>query len=184
MLRLLRLARIISVGIRFGLDEFVLAHARTRLLLVVVQRVLFGSPPVPHRGVESNVQSFVLHPQITAPVTISDPQGAGSAARSGTLNLTINPAVGPNQRVLVLLNQLQGFASPPPTVRAYSFVAPPRIDLASPPTSPPADTPTISVPFRGVEAGTYLVRVQVDGAESPLQVDGSGAYSAPQVIIL
>jgi ubiquinone biosynthesis protein len=39
--RLLRLARIIIVGIRFGLDEFVLAHARTRFLLVVVQRVLF-----------------------------------------------------------------------------------------------------------------------------------------------
>ncbi|MBI5911182.1 MAG: ubiquinone biosynthesis regulatory protein kinase UbiB [Betaproteobacteria bacterium] len=41
MQRLLRLARIISVGIRFGLDEFVLAHARTRVLLVAVQRVLF-----------------------------------------------------------------------------------------------------------------------------------------------
>ncbi|MFA5913045.1 MAG: ubiquinone biosynthesis regulatory protein kinase UbiB, partial [Burkholderiales bacterium] len=41
MQRLLRLARIISVGIRFGLDEFVLAHARTRFLLVLVQRVLF-----------------------------------------------------------------------------------------------------------------------------------------------
>ena len=41
MLRLLRLARIVSIGIRFGLDEFVLAHARTRFLLVAVQRVLF-----------------------------------------------------------------------------------------------------------------------------------------------
>jgi ubiquinone biosynthesis protein len=39
--RLLRLARIIIVGIRFGLDEFVLAHARTRLLLLLVQRALF-----------------------------------------------------------------------------------------------------------------------------------------------
>jgi len=41
LLRLLRLAKIISVGIRFGLDEFVLAHARTRVLLVAVQRALF-----------------------------------------------------------------------------------------------------------------------------------------------
>ncbi len=41
MQRLLRLARIISVSIRFGLDEFFLAHARTRFLLVAGQRLLF-----------------------------------------------------------------------------------------------------------------------------------------------
>jgi len=41
LLRLLRLARIVTIGIRFGLDEFVLAHARTRWLLKVVQTLLF-----------------------------------------------------------------------------------------------------------------------------------------------
>jgi len=41
LLRLLRLARILDIGIRFGLDEFVLAHARTRWLLKFVQTMLF-----------------------------------------------------------------------------------------------------------------------------------------------
>ena len=41
MLRLLRLIKIISISLRFGLDEFVLAHARMRLPLAALQCVLF-----------------------------------------------------------------------------------------------------------------------------------------------
>jgi len=32
-------------------------------------------------------------------------------------------------------------------------------------------------------AGTYVVRVQVDGADSPIQVDGSGKFDKPKVTI-
>ncbi|TSA13490.1 MAG: ubiquinone biosynthesis regulatory protein kinase UbiB, partial [Betaproteobacteria bacterium] len=62
MQRLLRLARIIIVSIRFGLDEFVLAHARTRLLLVAVQRVLFWRRLTEARAVRLRLALEALGP--------------------------------------------------------------------------------------------------------------------------
>jgi Pvc16 N-terminal domain len=149
----------------------------------VIQQVLLGSPLTTHRGVESNVTTFVLRPVIQT-VSASGVQGAGSTPRSGSLDLKLDPPVGPDQRVSVMLNQLLPLTSPPPdTALAYSFVLPPRINLASPPASPPPPTPTISAPFFGVAPGKYLVRLQVDGAESVLATDANGLYSAPQVNI-
>lgn len=146
----------------------------------VIQQELLGSPPAPHRGVESNVTTFLLRPVVQV-VSVSGLQGTGGNPRSGNINLTLNPPVGPDQRVTIMLNQLLPLSSPPGSPQAYSFVVPPRISLASPPASPPPPTPNISAPFFGVAAGNYLVRVQVDGAESPLTTDASGLYSAPQV---
>src|SRR5262245_22602833 len=48
----------------------------------VVHRLPMGSPPVPHRGVESNISPFVLRPRIVEPVTISNPPGSGNQLRS------------------------------------------------------------------------------------------------------
>ena len=62
MQRLLRLALIIFVSIRFGLDEFVLAHARTRLLLVAVQRVLFWRRLTEARAVRLRLALEALGP--------------------------------------------------------------------------------------------------------------------------
>jgi len=151
----------------------------------VLQRLLMGSPPMPHRVIESNVESFTLRPQIQGPVTISDPQGGGPSLRSGNINLNVKPAVGFDQRVKVLLNHIAPISSPPPvSVSAFSFEAPPRMDLSSPPASPPPPTMNLKIPFAGVPAGDYLVRVVVDGAESPLQTDPGGVFNAPQVTIL
>jgi hypothetical protein len=41
----------------------------------------------------------------------------------------------------------------------------------------------VVIDYAGVEAGSYLVRVQVDGAESPLTMGNNGMFSGPQVII-
>ena len=48
---------------------------------------------------------------------------------------------------------------------------------------PPGASETITIPISGVQAGSYLVRVQVDGAESPLGSDSTGQYVAPMVTI-
>lgn len=151
----------------------------------VVQRVLMGSPPAPHRGVESNVAAFVLRPRVEA-VSVSQLQGGGDEPRSANVNLVVAPQVGVTQRVVLLLNELITPPSPPGSPeavpRAYSFAAPPRIQL-SPPTSPPSSSASVTVPVTGVRAGRYLVRVQVDGAESPLGADPSGRFDSPQVLI-
>jgi hypothetical protein len=147
--------------------------------LQVLQFIDMGTPPVPHSGISSNLAAFVLRPAITAPVSVSDLQDLGGGLRAATLGLTIDPAVGDTQRVVVLLNEFNPLASPPPSAPlAYGFVVPPR-DV----TSPPDETSFISVPITAVQTGTYLIRVQVDGAESPLESDAEGQYNAPLVTI-
>jgi len=123
--------------------------------LQVVQPTQLGSPPVAHSGVESNVAAIVLHPIITG-VSAANITGTGTAPRSADVTVQINPIVGVAQRVILLLNE-QATVSP----AAYTFGAPSRT----------TDTASITIPVAGIKAGTYLVRVQVDGAESPLVVD-------------
>jgi hypothetical protein len=150
----------------------------------VIQRQLMGTPPVPHRGVESNLGAFVLRPTIDPPASVTFVAGSGPAPISGTITLSVKPAIGDQQRVVLLLNEFLPLVSPPQNVRAaaYSFVAPTRTPL-SPPSGPPGSSQTIAIPVSGIKAGTYLVRVQVDGAESLLGVNGIGQFDKPTVTI-
>jgi hypothetical protein len=153
----------------------------------VVHRKLLGSPPTPHRGVESNLAAFVLRPQITSPINVVNVQNASDGTRAADLFLSVEPPIGAAQRVVLLLNELQPAPASPldtaPIARAYSFAAPPRVSLASPPSSLPPPQSNITVPVSGVVPGTYLARVQVDGAESPLGLDALGRFDSPQVTI-
>ncbi len=136
----------------------------------VMQRWLLGTPPTPHRGVESNVAAFVLHP------TVSASAGPRNSNGNVTITLTINPPVGKKQRVALLLDETPAPANRPP--RSFALTLPARADAP-----PPNDTDTtLTITTAAVPAGTYLVRVQVDGAESPLSVSGGG-YSGPTVNI-
>jgi hypothetical protein len=125
--------------------------------LQVVQKMMMGTPPQPHRGIESNVAAFVLHPTITP---------AGASATDVTLSVA--PKVRAGQRAVLMLNELSGDAS-----GAYAFV----------PSPPTVDTSTLKIPISGVKSGDYLVRVQIDGAESPLVTDQSNRYVAPKVTV-
>jgi hypothetical protein len=153
----------------------------------VVHKLSLGLPPVPHGGVESNVVPFVLRPRVIEPVTVANRQGTGAQLRSADVTATVEPEVGATQRVVLLLNEFQQPSSPPDALVSpaisYSFVAASRLNLQSPPTSPPGASASITFAVSGVKAGRYLVRVQVDGAESPLSTDASGRFESPQVEI-
>ena len=56
---------------------------------------------------------------------------------------------------------------------AYSFSAPLRS----------GDSTSITIAIPDVDAAQYFVRLQIDGAESPLEVDGSGQFVGPTVTI-
>lgn len=76
----------------------------------------------------------------------------------------------------LLLDETPPPANRPP--RSFALPLPARA-----PAPPPNDTDaTLTLTTDIVPAGTYLVRVQVDGAESQLDVSGSG-FSGPTVII-
>jgi hypothetical protein len=115
---------------------------------------------------ESNVASFILQPVIqksTTPPYAYEIDVGTLDPTTNTLPVTVEvaPALGANQKVSLLLTQMN--VVPPAVALSYMFDA------------LPAD---ISLPgmviFRtaGVAAGNhYLVRVRVDGADSPLDVD-------------
>jgi len=132
----------------------------------VIHQMLMGKPPTPHHGVESNVVAFVLCPTITTPTvanttshTVTDAANNEVTLFAADVTVNVSPGVGEKQRVVLLLNEFD-----PPKDRpahSYSFKAPPRDEGAS----------LIEAHISDVVPGDYLVRVQVDGAESPLTPD-------------
>ena len=143
----------------------------------VVQQLMMGTPPVPHRGVESNVAAFVLHPTITAAVApVSSRIVNGVTLVTVDIHLDFTPPVGKTQRVVLLLYEFNAPSDRPP--HTYSFPAAARTQ----PTDP-EQTASLTICATDVIPGTYLIRVQVDGAESPLAVNSDGQYATPQVTI-
>ncbi len=196
----------------------------------VVHQMLMGTPAVPHPGVESNVAAFVLHPSIKKDangnfeISISEIQPDEGNTKKAKITIKLNPEVGKQQRVVILLNDLQPTSIP---VKAYSFNAEPItifnwdkisrgdsdrnfLSLKLNPEKTKVnleiddvrkaefiakfengklnihtlDTDTIEFKINRVMPGEYLVRVQVDGAESLLEVDpNTKKYVKPKVNI-
>ena len=133
-----------------------------------------GVQVVYENGSESNVAALVLRPTITV--------GAVTAA---AVTITFDPAVDRAQRVVLTLNEPS-----PPTDRephAYSFEAPADNGITDPLID---ETTQITFAISGVEPDTYLVRVQVNGAENVLEVDTTeppgptfGFYIGPTAVV-
>jgi hypothetical protein len=122
----------------------------------VLQPLMLGEPPTAHAGAESNVAAIVVRPTITSVVPADH-----------TLQVTTDVVVGKTQRVVLLLNELH--AEPG---HSYAILAPPR----------DADSRTLQFATDKVEAGVeYVIRVQVDGAESLVNLDPGSAGFGPHV---
>ena len=164
----LSLAAAAELGVRAGPQFVQVVHHRKR-----------GDPATLRPIVESNAETFVLRPDIEAVLAdnVADGRDNGVDVRRGEIDLTLAPPVTAEQRVLLLLNQMG--AQPETAPRAYTFAAPTGNGLE--PGDIEADV--VTVPFRRVVPGTYLVRARVDGAESILVTDDAGSFSIPQVTI-
>jgi len=111
----------------------------------VMQSLSLGSPAVPHpgTGVASGAAAFVLAPTITP--------GSVALAAGPAVNLQVTPLVQPNQHVaLQLTSKSDG------TTKVFDGGV---LTTAS---------ATLSIPTPALPSGTYLVRVLVDAAVSPL----------------
>lgn len=122
----------------------------------IVHELSIGTPPVPHRGFESNVVSFVLCPRI-------DGQPVAGA---GKVRVRVVPPIGRDQRALLLLDE----ADPPEERggRAYVLEAPPYNGIED---EDIAATDAIAFDTGDVRPGDYFLRIAVDGVESPLELD-------------
>jgi hypothetical protein len=106
-------------------------------------------------GVESNAKAITLCgtiPQniIETPDTIREED---EDRYQGEITIPVDLSIGPEQRVYLILNGLSGDCP-----RSYIFRASRRVN--------PQATATFYI--SDVEANTYLARIQIDGAESPL----------------
>jgi hypothetical protein len=128
--------------------------------LQVIHKRMMGSPPTPHQGDESNLAAFVLRPTISV-----------DEARKV---VHVSPAVGKDQRLVLHLNEMPPGASQTLPLRARSFLMPSRN----------AAILEIPIPVDDLWTGDYLVRVEVDGAESVLYADDAGNYVRPKVSIV
>lgn len=139
----------------------------------VIQSLVLGTPAAPHQqGFQSDVAPFVLHPVIEragsppGPYDIAFETGVGSPP-GNALAVTVSPTVRAGQSALLELLQL----AQPTAARLFSAGA------------ITADTNLLTFPIAGVPSGDYLVRVRIDGAESPLDLDPSGSPVAPSIAL-
>lgn len=152
----------VPAGVRAGVQSVQVLH-----------RLMMGTPPTEHAGFESNAAPIVLRPVI-----------AVNNASAAEIELGFTPAVGKSQRVILLLNEFNAPSTRAPF--AYTFNAPKDNGITAPNVD---ETATITFPIAGVAAGDYLVRVQVDGAESVLTIEENEAspnfnrYIAPLATI-
>jgi hypothetical protein len=127
-----------------------------------------GTPPQPRLLFESNILALVLQPRLNG----APQEQAAASGVPRKLLVTVEPLVAPNQRGTLLLTET-GVAAP----RAFTADADPR-----PATAPPTAQLAFTIP--DTLAGDFLVRVRVDGAESPLTFDAvTQRYNAPQVTL-
>jgi len=114
----------------------------------------------------SNSAPFLYAPQIR-------PKGPGldvtpvltGAPLKGKITVKIDPPAGKDQKVTLLLNPAAASAG------TLTFAAPTRL----------TDADTIVFTVAGLAVGDYLIRVEVDGAQSPLTQDVGGNYVGPKV---
>lgn len=121
----------------------------------------------------SNALPFILRPTLVA-VQVAELEGIDDDPRTGCFQVLTRLPVGHGQQVVAILNEWSV-----ETPATYLFAAPRR----------EADTNSLEIPFHGVKPGDYLIRLQVDGADSLLDIDTdpeSSTYSwfnRPRVLI-
>jgi len=116
---------------------------------------------------------FVLCPTIVN-VTVTQAEEIEDDLRSAVIVVQLDVLVRKKQKVVLSLNE---WTADSPTV--YMFDRPPLPDTNS----------TMEIPITNIKAGEYLVRIQIDGAESKLGVDDDpdsptyNWYNSPKITI-
>ncbi len=149
----------------------------------IAHYIEMGTPATDRRGAESNLEAFVLSPTLSGQ-SLDDISSSENSDEetviSGSLSVNVNPVVYKEQRIMLLMNELSPPAGAEP--KSYSFLLPTIFweDKESPLT-------TVSFPISNVRSGDYLLRIQVDGAESPLLslplTNPPGPFTDPHLLI-
>ncbi len=118
----------------------------------IIHFMELGEPATDHKGSSSNVEAFVLNPQIS-----------NIQLNGNSISLDIASPILADQKVSLLLNELvpEGENSIP---GSFKFEFDHDADVAA---------GNIAIPINDIDEGAYLVRLQVDKFVSPLPDDVS-----------
>ncbi len=145
----------------------------------VLQGIFMGTPPATHRGFESSASAFILRPTIAVSTTsIVTSVVNGVTWYETDLTIQFTPKVGVEQHVLLMLNEFD----PPSNRAAYAY----QYDITPNPLPPAPPLSSITTHIALSTPADFLVRVQVDGAESMLDLGSDPLhplYSEPKVTI-
>ncbi|OZH51631.1 hypothetical protein AFK68_29705 [Hydrocoleum sp. CS-953] len=121
---------------------------------------------IPQRVIESNALPFILCPEIKIG-DLEDLENLGDDLYSAKLTIHVDLIVEPAQRLFLLLNSLS-------SENLESLILPGKKRRKA--------SHTIHFSLPKIKNGDYLVRVQIDGAESSLTVENN-RYSGPLIHI-
>ena len=124
-----------------------------------VQAVLPPPPGAPaHLARATDARAFGLRPQLTVNAVDPDP-GAPAGEARGVLTVGFTPAAAQGQQVRLMLDE--------------RVAAAPRAAILAP--DPPGAFPAAELRFAyaGLRPGRHLVRAQVDGVDSAVELDAT-----------
>jgi hypothetical protein len=134
----------------------------------------------PHSGCDSRVTSFVVSPMFLQANILAAPHPGDASVTDITITHVV-PTIGKSQRILLVLNQLQPVHPPGPEPAPAEGISVPR---AASIHGDPDESDTVVFQTKGIDAGTYLVRLQVDGAMSELTLDpGTEQFIGPTIVM-
>ena len=110
----------------------------------------------PIKKIESNALPIILCPKIVGKLKTANFRESWNNSYSLEVTVRVDLTVAPNQRVSLLMNEIAG-----KNPQDYIF----------PGKSREVETSLLNFLVRDVRAGEYLIRVQIDGAESYLEMD-------------
>ena len=157
--------------ITFSLDSVNAIRAGAQSIQVL-HRLSSTSPLMTNNTVTSNVMAFVLCPTIID-ITVSQLEEMEDNLRSAILTIQLDVTVQENQKVSIALNE---WTTESPA--SYMFDRPPL----------PQSSDRIEMSINNVKMGEYLLRINIDGAESKLGIDDDpdsstfNWYNSPRIV--
>jgi hypothetical protein len=169
-------SKISEKEIRLDLSALTTEQARSLRAGVQSLQILHTIPKrlrfEPELAIGSNVMPFVLCPTIIE-IEVQELEDNRDGFYTAKLRVEVDLIIGTGQRVLLFLNERSSNPA------SYIFISRSRSEESN----------EVIFPIYEVKGGEYLVRVQIDGAESPLEVDTNPdsntleQYVSPMVII-
>ena len=126
----------------------------------IVHKIALSEPPEKRKGFSSNVEAFILSPDVRDddPTDITTNLQLQQGTFSGTISITVLPLPTEDQKVTLILTDVNDPG------RAYSF------QYESPDFTVVGNK--VRVPVEGLTAGTFLLRLMINNAISPVVLDG------------